>query len=151
VRRTTGPAGWDLRSTLLPVASGTLLAADAVVLTGTPFRPPARYRGGEVPAVLVTTTQPRLTTVLPGDCREVLVHLDRREPGAGLGDLRIVCTPDVLDGPDLFTTHNRITLRYRVRGKADQISVTVGSAADWYLAGVVGVDAVLPSLEENHG
>lgn len=164
VRRAAGPAGWDLRSTLLPVASGTLLANDAVVLTATPFRPPARYRGTEVPAVLVSTTQPQLTTVLPGDCREVLIHLDRRAPGAGLGDLRVTCTPDVLDGPELLTTDARVTLRYRVRGEADQISVAVVSAADWYLAGVIGTPAttsraqagaasvsVLPSLEEKHG
>jgi hypothetical protein len=61
VRHGGGPAGWDLRTPLLPVASSTLLGTDAVVLTARPYRPPARYRSG-VPAVLVTSTgAPRAT------------------------------------------------------------------------------------------
>jgi len=39
--------------------------------------------------VLITTSQPYLTTVLPGDCQEVLVHLDRRTTGDGPGDLEL--------------------------------------------------------------
>lgn len=131
-------AGWDLGSELLPVASGTLLAADAVVLTAHPFQPPSRYRGGAVPAVVVTSAQQQLTTVLPGDCREILVHLDRRRPGEGSGDLVITCDPEVLDDPEVLVAGDRATLRYRVRGVADQISLTVASAADWWPAGVLG-------------
>jgi hypothetical protein len=140
VRHGSGPAGWDLSTPLLPVGSSTLLANAAVVLTAQPFRPPARYRAG-VPAVLVTSSQPRLTTVLPGDCHEVLVHLDRRTRADGLGDLAVTSDPSGLDGPEVVAAGDRTTLRYRVRRGADQISITVASAADWWLAGVTGTPA----------
>jgi len=115
-----GPPGWDLR-TLLAAGRGEHPAGQRGGGAHRPGRSGRRCgTGAGVPAVVVTSSQPRLTTVLPGDCREVLVHLDRRHlrrrfSGDLAGHLRSVHTGRSGDGGGRGIGR---TLRYRVRGRS---------------------------------
>ena len=145
VRADAPPAtGWQLFTSLLQVAPGTLLAHGATVLTPRPFSPPPGFcREGldcRVPASVLTAAMPGVTTILPTGAELVVVQLDRRTDVDGLGDLAVAVEDGTLGEPVVLASESRTTLLYPVTGtNGAPLRVSVASVADWRLAGVVAL------------
>jgi hypothetical protein len=141
--------GWQLNTVLLQVAPGTLLAHGAIVLTPQPFVPPRGFRRGDapcrVPAARVTAAIPALATLLPMETEVVVVQADRRARGTGLGDLVITTRDGKLGPPAKVEQDGRLCLIYPVRARstAEPLEVSVASAADFRLTGVVGLSGTV--------
>ena len=137
--------GWQLHTVLLQVASGTLLAHGAIVLTPQPFIPPTGFRRGNepcrVPADRVSAFVPGLSTFLPAETEVVVVQVDRRTGGSDLGDLVVSARGGELGSATRVERGGRLCLLYPVKTRAGDapLEVSVASVADWRLAGVVGL------------
>jgi hypothetical protein len=138
-----GPWGWQLSTPLLRVAPTTLLGHGATVLTSREVVPPrgARRNGPEtwLQASSVALTVPATTTILPAAAEVVVVQADRVADGAGLGDLVVTSTGGSLGEATLVEDGRRACLVFPVSAVGgDELRVSVASAADWKVAGVVG-------------
>ncbi|HLL00118.1 MAG TPA: DUF6603 domain-containing protein [Myxococcaceae bacterium] len=136
--------GWQLHTALLQVGSGTLLAPGATVFTPGPYHAPRGFRRGDapcrVPADRVAAALPRLTTRLRAETEVVVVQVDRVGEGEGPGDLVVTARRGELGTPAVVSQGGRICLIYPARAVAGApIEVLAGSAKDFRLAGVVGL------------
>jgi len=140
--------GWQLDSSLLQVGRTTLLGHGATVLTVTAYRPPKGLRALgspvlRVPAASMAGTVPATTTVFGGPVQLIVVQADRvADPAAGdgLGDLTVRVTCGELADPLVVTGGRRTALVFAVtRQDGDELRVSVASAADWTVAGVVAL------------